>query len=297
MKQIHHLFIAVLLSGLCSFVDAQGSNFVLLGSGEAIPAEKKTVRPLTAPFLHEDALITTDVRGFFLHHEFSELEGALDVYAVQLRLALTENLQVLAYKDGYAEFSDDNDLGADNGWNDIGLGVKLALLQDVGSQFFISVGAGYEFGVGDDQVFQDTDEYRLWASINKGFGRLHLGATGNYIIAGDGKIDGDTGNSDMLTLHFHADYYLTEWFSPVVELNGYFVQEANSSVTNIDFSGVDAVSINGGEDNDTITYALGFELRPFDESLGLRAAYESQLNNDEESLFGYRWTISAVYEF
>ncbi len=297
MKFIHYSFTFILLVLTCSLVSAQGSKFVLLGNGEEVPPEKKTVRPLTAPYLHEDALITTDVRFFFLHHEFSELEGALDVYALQLRLAVTENIQLVAYKDGYSQFSDDNGLGADDGWNDIGLGVKWALFQDVGSQFFISIGAGYEFGVGDDQVLQDTDEYRLWASVNKGFGRLHLGVTGNYLVAGDGKIDNTAGNSDMLTLHFHADYYVTEWFSPVVELNGYFVQEANSSITNIDFSGVDAVSINGGEDNDTVTYALGFELRPFDESLGLRAAYESQLNDNEESLFGYRWTISGVYEF
>ena len=62
----------------------------------------------------------------------------------------------------------------------------------------------------DDQAFQDTDEYRLWASVNKGFGRLHLGATGNYLVARDGKIDNVSGNSDMLTLHFHADYYLAD---------------------------------------------------------------------------------------
>lgn len=296
MKIAHYLLISISVAGICSFTNAQGS-FVLFGSGEALPAEKKTVRPLTAPYLHEDALITTDVRGWFLHHDLAELDGTLNVYALQARVAIFENLQFLAYKDGYSEFSDDNGNNLADGWNDIGLGLKLALFQDVGSQFFLAIGAGYEFGVGDDQVLQDTDDYRFWLSANKGFGRLHLGATGNYILASDGKLDGAAGNSDMLTLHFHADYYLTSWLSPVVELNGYFVQEANSSITDIDFSGVDAVSVNGGEDNDVITYALGFEVRPLVESLGLRAAYEAQLNDDEESLFGHRWTFSAVFEF
>ena len=296
MKIAHYLFISTLIAGICSFANAQGS-FVLFGNGEAIPAEEKTVRPLTAPYLHEDALITTDLRGWFLHHDLGEIEGDLNVYALQVRVAITETLQFVAYKDGYSEFSDDNGIGLDDGWNDIGLGLKFALFQDVGSQFFLAVGAGYEFGVGDDQVLQDTDDYRFWISANKGFGRLHLGATGNYLLAGDGKLDGTAGNSDMLTLHFHADYYVTSWFSPVVELNGYFVQEANSSISSIDFSGVDAVSINGGEDNDVITYALGFEVRPLGEMLGLRAAYETQLNNYENSLFGSRWTFSAVCEF
>ena len=213
MKITYCSLIFTLFAGLCSVANAQGS-FVVFGKGEAIPAEEKTVRPITAPYLHEDALITTDVRAWYIHHNLATLEGDVDVYALQVRLALTENFQLLAYKDGYSEFSDDNSIGLDNGWNDIGLGVKLALFQDVGSQFFISVGAGYEFGVGDDQVLQDTDEYRFWVSANKGFGKLHLGATANYIIAGDGKLDGMAGNSDLLTLHFHADYFLTEWLSP-----------------------------------------------------------------------------------
>ena len=295
MKLIHYSFIYVLFVTICSFANAQGSKFVLLGgNSEEISAEKKTVRPLTAPYLHEDAFITTDVRGWFLHHELGELEGDLEVYALQVRVAITENLQVLAYKDGYANFSEDLSGEGDEGWEDLGLGIKWALFQDVGSQLFVAVGAGYEFGVGDDQVLQDTDEYRLWASANKGFDKLHFGATANYIIS-DGKYDGFAGNSDMLSLHLHADYYVNKWFSPVIELNGYFVQEANSSGSLP--SGVDAVSINGGEDNNTITYALGFEFRPLDESLGLRTAYETQLNNYEDSLFGYRWTFSAVYEF
>ncbi|MGK0176963.1 MAG: hypothetical protein ACJAT5_000601 [Lentimonas sp.] len=294
MKFTKYSIISTLFVAICSFANAQGSNFVLLGGGgEEIAAEKKTVRPLTAPFLNEDAFITTDVRAWFVHHQLGELDGDLEVTALQLRVALTETLQAVVYKDGYSNFSE-NLGGGDEGWNDLGLGLKWALFQDVGSQLFIAVGAGYEFGVGDDQVLQDTDEYRLWVSANKGFDKLHFGATANYVVA-DGKYDGNLGNSDMLTLHLHADYYVNKWFSPVVEVNGYFVQEANSVGST--FSGVDVASINGGEDNDTITYALGFELRPLGESLGLRTAYETQLNNSEDSLFGYRWTFSAVYEF
>jgi len=297
MKFIHYLFVSTLFFAVCASASAQGSHFVLLGNGESLSPEKKFVRPLTAPFLHEDAFITTDVRGWFLFHEngesnsLSEISGdQFEVTTLQARLAVTETLQAILYKNGYSDLNDSD------GWNDIGVGLKLGLFQDAGSQLYISIGAGYEISTGDDQVFQDTDEYRVFASVNKGFNRLHLGANANY-IATDRNNANDTGNADMLTIHLHADFYVHQWFSPVVELNGYFVQDANSSVTNIDFSGVDLVSINGGERNDTITYAFGFESRPIDESFGLRAAYETQLNNSEDSLFGYRWTLSAVYEF
>ncbi|MGJ8652155.1 MAG: hypothetical protein ACSHX8_02670 [Opitutaceae bacterium] len=57
-----------------------------------------------------------------------------------------------------------------------------------------------------------------------------------------------------------------------------------------------SVSLTGGEENDTCTIALGAELRPLCENLGLRIAYETELNNNI-SLFGDRWTLSAVYEF
>ncbi|MFQ3225910.1 MAG: hypothetical protein ACI8Z5_002179 [Lentimonas sp.] len=157
----------------------------------------------------------------------------------------------------------------------------------------MAAGIGDEFGWGDDEALQNTDEYRFWLSANKGFDQLHLGATVNYIIADDIE-DNVLGNSDLVTVHLHADYYLTEWLSPVVEVNGYFVQDDGK--VGLPFSGVDAVSLGGGEDEDTITGVLGFELRPFGEDLGLCAAYETQLN-DDDSLFGYRWTFSAVYEF
>lgn len=98
----------------------------------------------------------------------------------------------------------------------------------------------------------------------------------------------------MITVHLHADYYLNEWFSPVIEVNGYFVTDEGPGA--VPFSGVDAVSVGGGEGEDTIMGALGAEFRPFGPELALRAAYETELT-DSVSLFGYRWTLSAVYEF
>lgn len=77
----------------------------------------------------------------------------------------------------------------------------------------------------------------------------------------------------------------------MVELNGYLAQDTGA----LPVSGVDAGSLPGGQENDTYTIALGGELRLID-NLGLRIAYETELN-DNVSLFGDRWTLSAVYEF
>lgn len=296
-KKLQLLSLGLLLTGFS--LNAQG-GFVLFGdSGEAPAPEEKFVRPLTGPYFHEDSFITTGIRAWYVDHQFSENTvingGDVSVMALQARFALTESLQLVAYKDGYTEV-DGGALDGSDGWNDIGAGLKWAFLQDWENNFHMAAGIGYEFGWGDDEVLQDTDELRLWLSANKGFGKLHLGAVVNYIYAMD-EDEGALGNSDMVTVHLHADYYLAEWFSPVVEINGYFAQDSSpAALAAFDISGVDAVSLPGGDDEDTITGALGFELRPLGPDLGLRAAYETELSSSE-SLFGHRWTLSAVYEF
>jgi hypothetical protein len=289
-KQLPLVSLGLLAMG--SFVNAQG-GFVLCGDAAEKPApEHKVVRPLSAPYFHEDSFVTTDLRAWYLQHDLDTIEGDVTVAALQVRLALTESLQLVAYKDGYTDF-DGGALDGQDGWNDIGAGLKWAFLQDWENQLHAAVGVGYEFGFGDDEVLQDTDELRLWASVNKGFDRLHLGATVNYIIADDHS-EGTFGNADIVTAHLHADYYLTEWLSPVVEVNGYFVQDAGS--TDAVFSGVDAVSVGGGESEDTVTGVLGLEFRPFCQNSAFRVAYETELS-DNVGLFGDRWTFSAVCEF
>ena len=287
---------------LCSgtALSAQG-GYVLFPNGTVTPeisASERVVRPVSAPYFHEDSFVSSDLRAWYLVHHFYNdtigggTNGEVTVAALQVRLALTETLQLVAYKDGYTEFDNTAVLGDNDGMNDIGAGLKWAFLQDWDKQLHAAVGIGYEFGFGDDEVLQDTDELRLWASVNKGYGELHLGATVNYLVAMD-EDDGLLGNADQVTVHLHADYFVSDWFSPVVEVNGYFVTDESAAAPA--FSGVDAVSLPGGEDEDTITGVIGAELRPCS-GIALRGAYETELS-DSVSLFGHRWTFSAVYEF
>ncbi|MDP4610453.1 MAG: hypothetical protein NWT02_04645 [Opitutales bacterium] len=293
-KQLSLVSLGVVALG--SLLNA-ADGFVLFGDDVAKPApEQKFVRPMTGPYFHEDAFITTDLRAWYLQHNFdSDTLGSnadVTVAALQVRIALTESLQLVAYKDGYTEFDNAALVGDNEGFNDIGAGIKWAFIQDWENNFHMAAGIGYEFGLGDKDVLQETNELRLWLSWAKGFDKLHLGATANLILSEDDS-DGFAGNSDMVTVHLHADYYLTEWLSPVVELNGYLAQDA---APGLPISGVDAVSLPGGEANDTYTIAVGAEVRPFCENFGLRLAYETELT-DNVSLFGDRWTLSAVYEF
>ena len=289
---------ALLVSLLAATASAQQAGFVLFdqyaGERVDIPAERRAVHPITSPFYHEDSFVTTDVRAWYLYHDFPRSSpiagGSVKGYAAQVRLALTDRIQFVAYKDGYLEF--DSGLIGDDDWNDIAAGVKWKFLEDWDSDLHAAVGVGYEIGLGDDEVLQQDDELRLWGSVNKGFDKLHLGATANLTIP-TGSEDA-LGDSTRILWHLHADYYVCEWFSPVAEINGYATIDEGDN-TPLNFNGVDVANLGGGKSEDVITLGLGGEVRPAS-NLGLRVAYEFPLTKNDD-LFGYRWTFSAVLSF
>ncbi len=289
---------ALFSMALASTLHAQHAQTVLFGEanpdglGQAL--EERAVHPLTAPYYHEDSFVTSDVRAWFVYHSFPDNiaigGGNAKVYALQIRAALTDTLQLVAYKDGYVDFN--TGLIDDDGMNDLAAGLKWNFYQDWATNSHAAVGAGYELGIGDEEVLQEDDELRFWASYNKGLERLHLGATVNYMVP-VGSEDA-LGDSDRLSWHLHGDYWVNENFSPVVEVNGYMTTSNGDNVA-VQFSGVDVANLGGGDGNDVVTGALGFEYR-LNSELAFRGAYESPLTS-EEDLFGYRWTGSVVWAF
>lgn len=280
---------------LAAVAQAQHAKLVLFGdpnpAGEGVPPEQVAVHPVTGPYHHEDAFVTSDIRAWFVYHEFpTDLAlggGKAYTPAVQVRLALLPDLQFVAYKDGWL-FIDTPAL-EDDGLVDIAAGLKYAIVQDFESQFHWAVGAGYELAVGDKDVLQDDDEVRLWTSVNKGFDRLHLGGTFNVFFAPNRAQD----NGDRISWHVHADYYVNEWLSPVVEVNGYHMIRSGTSA--FAFHGADVLNLGTGEGDAVVTLALGGEFR-FIEALGLRGAVEFPLTGDS-GLYEWRLTTSAVFSF
>ncbi|MCW5766628.1 MAG: hypothetical protein KIT68_11710 [Phycisphaeraceae bacterium] len=287
-----------LLMALAGSANAQHAGFVLFGEPNPAAAraslENKFVHPISGPYFHEDSFITTDVRTWLLYHKVDEDialgGGHAMVAAAQIRVALTNWLQLVAYKDGYTWLSTP---GLEtNGANDIAAGLKFAVIQDFESNFHLSLGAGYQFPWGDPSALQNDGEVRLWGSVNKGFGPFHVGATFNYFIH-TSPTNGDLGNSDRISWHLHGDYRLCDWFSPVLEFNGYHNLTENSSP--LAFHGADVGNFGTGLDDPVITTALGFEVRPI-EKLGFRAAFELPLTGGDQ-LFGWRVTLSMVLSF
>lgn len=293
MSRSLSLFTGAVLGLAAATASAQHASFVLIGepnpdAASAAP-EHRFVHPVTSPYFHEDSFVTSDVRAWYVYHNFpdSVLGGEAHVVAAQLRLAITKDIQLVAYKDGYT-FLDTDPIDED-GWNDVAAGIKWNFLKDFKNQFHASVGVGYEFPWGQSKVLQNDDEVRVWGSVNKGFGPFHFGGTANAFFAMDDDVNGD-----YMSWHVHADWYSCKWFSPVVEVNGYhFFNDADAP---LGISLVDVTNSGGGDD--VITLGIGGELRPFDAKpdLTLRAAWETPLT-DETDVYGWRITASAVYSF
>ncbi len=281
---------------------AQHAKLVLFGepteAAAEAPASQQFVHPVTSPYYHEDSFVTSDVRLWYVRHSLPGAfgDGEAHLYAAQVRLALTHELQFLAYKDGYVDYNSSL-TGSSEGKMDIAAGVKWNFIQDWENQFHMAVGVGYEIASGDGRVMQNDDEWRIWGSINKGFDELHLGATVNVFIADDSSQG--LGNSDWLSWHLHADYYVCDWFSPVLEFNGYHVLDEGTigGATPLPVTGVDVANLGGDHDEPVITAALGAEFRPFEAyDVAVRAAYEPALT-DNNDLWGSRWTTSLIWSF
>lgn len=284
---------ALLIGALGSMASA---DYVLFGESTkpVVEPDSQFVHPITSPYYNEDSFVTTDIRLWGVYHDFANSSlidgGKAMVYAAQVRVALTDKLQLVAYKDGYVDF--DSGLVQETGWNDVAAGLKYAFLQDWENNMHAAVGLGYEFAIGSPGVFQNDDDIRAWVSFDKGFGPFHVGANASYLLAMKDDDAAPLGGSDTLNWHIHADYYVNQYFSPVIELNGYHVMNRGDEV--VPFSGIDVANFGGG--GDVISAGIGAEIRPM-ENLGVRGAYELPLTTDDDDLYGWRLTFSVIYSF
>jgi hypothetical protein len=239
--------------------EAQKAGFVLLpdapqlslspdasvaDAAAAVTPEQQFVQPVSDPYLNYDSFIFTDLRMEYAYETFAS-HGALgggdaQVIAPQLNVAITPQLQLMAYKDGYSIIRSGALKG--DGWNDIGAGLKWQFFQDYRDQLFAAVGVGYEFPTGESKALGNKESFQVWASVDKGIGALHLGGTVNY-QQGDGE-QGLFGTGENLAVHVHGDYFITNWVSFVGEGNYYHQLRDRNSVLPI--QGGDLALLGGG---------------------------------------------------
>jgi hypothetical protein len=283
----HVSLVAPLLAGLIglpSVAAAGGLNLDLEGSfGEG--GHTRYVAPLVNPLFNETPYITTEARAVYLGYElpddFITGGGSIDVYALELRLALTDRLGFIASKDGYADIEFDGVLPDESGWANISAGLKYALIDDPANQTIVTAGVEYEMPIGTLETAGidlqgDGDGFvDFFLTGARAWHKVGLQGSIGYNLALD-----DDRNSSVLHYSAHIDYELAPNFFPIAEINGITVAK-DGNRTPVDFEGFDLVNFGSTDAGTVVTLAFGGRYR-FSSNLQMGAGYEFPVSDDED---------------
>jgi hypothetical protein len=138
------------LCGLIAASDASFGNFI---------------SPISNPVFFEDPRTLTEAKFIFLNHRLPSSVGGNDVqlYALQLRAAITDRLSIIATKDGC--IVSENSVEGD-GWANLAAGLKYNLYKDAAAQQILSVGATFQLPTGTPAALQGNGdgEFNLFAT-------------------------------------------------------------------------------------------------------------------------------------
>lgn len=264
-------------------------------SQEAVSWKDHTISPVANPFFHEDAVIRTEIRPVFVYHNIDDSflgGGSAQLYALQLRYAITDRLAIIATQDGYFDINNDA-IANPEGWMDLALGLKYALIDDEANQFILTPGFTFKIPTGERDIFQGRGggEWDLFIAAQKGFGDFHLSSNVGIRLPNN-----NDENSTIVHYSLMADYFASRWFIPFVAFNAYtVVNEGNNiglategyDVINFGASGADGVTQG--------TLGVGFRSR-ITNKVDLGFAYEKAII-DPVGLTDDRFTFDISIRF
>ncbi len=252
------------------------------------------ISPMTNPVFFEDPRTLTEARFIYLNHRIPSTLGGNNVQllALQLRGAITENLSIIATKDGFA-FSD-NPLVRD-GWADISAGLKLNVYKNVASQTLVSVGTTFEMPTGSPRTLQGNGdgEFNLFVT-----GGTELATDWHYLMAAGWRLPIDqNAESTSIYLSNHIDRRLGDsGFYLLAESNWYhWTDDGNAFPAAVE--GIDLFNLGGrGVDgNDIVTGALGVKYKP-SPNVEVGFAWETPLTNRRDILED-RYTVDFILRY
>lgn len=299
------LGIAAILSGIvCGGMAHAGSYSPApadpVPAAAPAPVKMRYIPPVTNPTFNETPFITTEIRPIYIHHDIVNTGGGnADVFAVQARFALTDRLALIATKDGYADV-DTGALGDDDGFLNIGGGLKYAVINDLAGGTIVSVGARYEAPLGDIDLLGGALNIQgkgdgfanFFITGVKQIDRFQIQASANAHIA----IDNDT-DSSLIVGSLHANYALTERFFPLLELNVFeYFDEPNRNGLGLPIEGFDVFHLGAADSDTVVTGAAGFRFLASEKIL-VGGAFEIPLTDEDDGITNWRVTADAVIRF
>lgn len=262
----------------------------------AVDWKTNTISPVTNPIFFEDPVIRTELRPIFAYHRidggFATGAGEAQLYALQLRYAITDRLAFIATQDGF--FNIDLDAGVSlDGWMDLAAGFKYALIDDPANQFILTPGFTFHIPSGSDEVFQGRGdgEWNVFVSAAKGFDNLHI--TGNI----GARIPHDSDEQSTI-LHYSlmVDYYAHQYFIPFIAANAWTVLSEGNNVP-FTSEGYDVINFGSSQAGGVtqMTVGAGFRSR-LTQKIDFGFAYELAVLSPE-GLTDDRFTFDVSIRF
>jgi len=252
------------------------------------------ISPMTNPVFFEDPRNVTEARLIFLNHSIPDRLGGgnVQLYALQLRAALTENLSFIATKDGFVVSQSPL---MDDGWADVAAGLKYNLYKNVCTQTLLSAGMTFELPIGSQRTLQGN-----------GDGEFNLFATGgtefldnwHYVTASGFRLPVDTNQESQLWYWSnHVDYQIGETGLYLLgEANWYHWMKSGQrfpvAVEGLDLFNLGSVGVAG---NDIVTGALGVKYKPAD-NMEIGLAWEFPLT-DRRDVLRNRLTVDWIIRY
>ncbi|MCB0337176.1 MAG: transporter, partial [Bdellovibrionales bacterium] len=205
-----------------------------------------------------------------------------------------ERLSLIATKDGYIDFNPDGVLAEDEGFANLGAGIKYAFVHDPSAGTVVSGIFRYEAPTGNTDVLQGKGDGEIQPSISAAMALTDeltfMGATGLRIAV-------DNDYSSFWNADAHVDYKLGNFY-PLLEVNMVHVYDAGNLLPIAD-EGADLFNFgaSGSDGKTLVTGAVGARYRACD-NIDFGVAYQIPLTNGQGSeTFEWRLTADMIYRF
>lgn len=257
------------------------------------------ITPVSNPVFFEDPRAVTELRFLFINQLLPEdlplvRGGDFQVYAMQVRVALTESLSFIATKDGFITLQPDEVIPNEQGFADVALGLKYTWLRDPEAGYVAAVGLTYEIDLGSHRVLQGHGD-GIWQPFFTGGIEVLPGL--HYLTAFGFRLPNNTNkNTQSFWWSHHLDYQFCENLYPLVELNWYHYLRSGNRLP-LNFDGLDLVNLGSADvaGHDIITLALGLRHK-ISESCQLGCAYEFPITQREDIL-DQRLTVDLIVRY
>jgi len=252
------------------------------------------ISPMTNPVFFEDPRNLTEARAIFANHKVPIAAGGGDVqvYALQLRARLSENVSLIATKDGYITSSNPLISG---GWADLAVGLKFNLLRNAQSQRLLSAGFTFELPTGEASALQGNGDGELHLFMTGG---RAIGARGHWLSAGGIRAPiNTTDESSSVYMSNHFDFQIRRGLYFLAETNWFHWTKSGKDGAIPGIEGLDLFNLGspGVAGNDIVTSAVGMKLKPNGNN-ELGVAFEFPLTARED-IIDNRLTVDWIIRY